>query len=159
MLGILKLNLKKVDMYMTENDTVRLLKECNSGAEMAVYSINEVLEKVKDPQLFTLLNNCKSFHSEKESETESLLNDFSAVGKTPNAMAKTMSWMKTNATLAFDNSDSSVAKVVTDGCNMGAKALAGFINEYSNADESSKKIAEELIKNETQVVEKLRDYL
>ncbi len=38
---------------------------------------------------------------------------------------------------------------------MGAKALAGFVNEYSNADESSKKIAEELIKNETQVVEKV----
>ena len=33
---------------MSDSDTVKLLRECNSGIQMAVFSIDEILEKVTD---------------------------------------------------------------------------------------------------------------
>ena len=35
---------------MINEDTIYLLRECNAGTQMAVYSIGEILENVKDPE-------------------------------------------------------------------------------------------------------------
>ena len=40
---------------MNESDTIKLLRECDAGAKMAVSSIDEVLEKVSGPGLKQLL--------------------------------------------------------------------------------------------------------
>ena len=40
-------------------------------------------------------------------------------GKNPNPMAKGMSWIKTNVKLVMDDSDETIADLMTDGCNMG----------------------------------------
>ena len=37
---------------MTEDDTVKLLRECNSGIKMGVATIDDVLEKVEDKGLY-----------------------------------------------------------------------------------------------------------
>ena len=37
---------------MEHDDTIRLLKECDAGTKMAVSSINEVLESVKNERLY-----------------------------------------------------------------------------------------------------------
>ena len=36
---------------MEMNDTIELLKECDAGTNMAVVSIDEILEKTKDAKL------------------------------------------------------------------------------------------------------------
>lgn len=36
---------------MANQDTIKLLKECNAGAKMAVTSIDEVLESIKSESL------------------------------------------------------------------------------------------------------------
>ena len=41
---------------MENNDTIQLLKECDSGTKMAVDSINEILDKVKATELRDVLN-------------------------------------------------------------------------------------------------------
>ena len=44
---------------MIENDTVRLLRECDAGIKMGVDSINEVIDKVKGDALReTLIRHC-----------------------------------------------------------------------------------------------------
>ena len=45
----------------------------------------------------------------------------------------------------MDESDATVSDLITDGCNMGIKSLRKYINQYENADERSKAIAEKLI--------------
>ena len=40
---------------MVEEDTVKLLRECNAGIRMGVSSIDEVLPKVKDGGLLQVL--------------------------------------------------------------------------------------------------------
>lgn len=140
-------------------DTVKLLKECDAGTKMAVSSIDEVLEKVEASELKSLLQESKSHHEKLETEISSLLRNHNAEEKEPNPMAKSMSWMKTNMKMTMDKSDSTVADLITDGCNMGIKSLNRYLNQYKAADEESKAICGELISIEEQLCKDLRTYL
>ena len=70
-----------------------------------------------------------------------------------------MSWLKTNMKLAMDDSDKTVACLMTDGCNMGVKSLNKYLNEFKAADEKSKDIAKKLINLEQKLSEDIRQYL
>lgn len=74
-------------------------------------------------------------------------------------MAKGMSWMKTNAKLAMDGSDETIADLMTDGCNMGVKTLNKYLNQYEAADEQSKNITKRLINLEEKLVMDSRRFL
>ena len=104
---------------MENSDTVKLLRECDAGTKMAVSSIDEVLEKVCDSNMKKLLEESKVHHEKLENEIWEMLDRFDSEEKEPSAMAKSMSWMKTNVKLSMDNSDATVADLVTDGCQKG----------------------------------------
>ena len=74
-------------------------------------------------------------------------------------MAKGMSWMKTNIKLGLDNSDQTIADLITDGCNMGVKSLRKYLNQYKAADENSKDVAKRLIDLEDKLAQDMREYL
>ena len=67
--------------------------------------------------------------------------------------------MKTNVKLAMDESDKTVADLITDGCNMGVKSLNRYLNQYEAADEVSKDIAKRLINLEEKLAVDIRKYL
>ena len=144
---------------MESNDTVRLLKECDAGTKMGVSSIDEVLEKVRDEKLKQLLQESKDHHEKIENEICEQLEKHDAGEKDPNPIAKGMSWMKTNMKMSMDNSDATVADLITDGCNMGVKSLNRYLNQYKDADKTSKKICGELVSIEEQLCKDLRAYL
>lgn len=144
---------------MENQDTVKLLKECDAGAKMAITSIDEVLEKVCDEELKRILQESKAKHKELESELDMLLIQQGAQEKEPGTMAKSMSWMKTNMKLSMDNSDGTVADLITDGCNMGIKSLYRYLNQYKEADRKARGLCEKLIDAEEQLRSKLRAYL
>lgn len=144
---------------MTNEDTVNLLKECNAGVQMGVSAIDEVLPRVESKKLETLLNDYKNKHSQLGNETNGLLQELGEEPKEPNPVAKGMSWIKTNVKLGMDESDATVSDLITDGCNMGIKSLRKYINQYENADERSKAIAEKLIDIEEELAVELSPYL
>ena len=47
---------------MVYTDTVKLLRECDAGTKMAVTSIDEVLDKVRDTEMKQLLQESKDHH-------------------------------------------------------------------------------------------------
>ena len=142
-----------------EDDTIKLLRECNAGIKMGVSSIDEILDETTDPKLMQMLEDVKEEHKRLGSETHRLLNDYDDAGKDPNPIAKGMSWIKTNVMMAVDAGDNTIADLITDGCNMGVKSLSRYLNKYKAADAQSKKIAKELIACESQLAEGLRPYL
>ena len=144
---------------MIEQDTIRLLRECDAGVKMGVSSIDEVLPYVADEELEKLLTACKKEHEKLDREIQSLLDRYSDEGKNPNPMAKSMSWMKTNMMLMVKESDATIADLMTDGCNMGVKSLNKYLNEYKAADEVSKDIAKRLVNLEEQLVVDIRKFL
>ena len=126
---------------------------------MAVNSIDETLEKVQDDKLRTILNNSREEHLKLGDEIHTLLTKHGGAYKDPNLMAKGMSWIKTNVMLGMDESDKTVADLITDGCDMGIKSLQGYLNEYENADHISKGICKKLISVEEKLGKELREYL
>lgn len=144
---------------MANSDTVKLLKECDAGSKMAVSSIDEVLDKVNDDKLLHMLQESKKHHEKLGNELHAMLNEMGESEKDPSAMAKGMSWMKTNVKIGMDNSDATIANLITDGCDMGIKSLYRYLNQYQAADEDSKKITYRLIEIEEELRKQLQKYL
>lgn len=144
---------------MVEQDTIKLLRECDAGVKMGVSSIDEVLNHVESEKFRTRLTECKTEHEKLDSEIQENLNKFHDEGKEPAAMAKGMSWIKTNVMLAMNDSDKTVADLMTDGCNMGVKSLNKYLNQYEAADEVSKDITKRLINLEEKLAVDIRQYL
>ena len=142
-----------------QDDTIKLLRECNAGIKMGVSSLDEVLEHVQNEKLRDLLAKSKETHTQLGNTTHEYLTEFHDDGKEPAMMAKVMSWMKTNVKLGGDDSDSTVADLITDGCNMGVKSLYKYLNKYPAAEEKIKKLAKDVAKAEETLVADLRLYL
>lgn len=144
---------------MIQPDTIRLMRECDAGIQMGVDAIDDVLDYTKDHSLRQCLVDCKNRHIVLKDELQILLNNYHDEGKDPNPVAKSMSWIKTNAKLAMDGSDSTVADLITDGCNMGVKSLSRYLNQYKAADEQSKDITKRLIGLEENLACDMRPFL
>lgn len=140
-------------------DTIYLLNECDLGIKMAVGIFDEVIEEISDCNFKQILSQCKDDHEKLQIEIETLLATYSQEDKEPSLMAKSMSWMETNMKLLVDDTDSRIAEIITDGCNMGIKTLNKKINEYKYADNHSKKITNELIQLEQKLASDIRKYL
>ena len=144
---------------MIEQDTVKLLRECDAGIKMGTASIDDVLDHVRDREFRNYLSDCKSEHDKLKCEVQNLLGQYHDEGKDPNPMAKSMSWVKTNMKLAMDESDKTIANLITDGCNMGVKSLNRYLNQYEAADEVSKDITKRLIHLEEKLTTDIRQFL
>lgn len=144
---------------MIEQDTIRLLRECDAGIQMGVSSIGDVLDHVQSEDLRKLLSTSSDEHDRLAKELQAALDRFGDEGKHPNPMAKGMSTMKTNMEMMIKPTDATIADLMTDGCNMGVKSLSKYLNQYAAADESAKNVCKKLIAMEEQLARDMRGYL
>lgn len=144
---------------MIEGDTIKLLRECDAGVKMGVASMDDVIRYIHDDTLRQSLTDYKAEHTKLEDEIQTLLHEYHDEGKEPNPMAKGMSWMKTNVRLVMDESDQTIADLMTDGCNMGIKSLYKYLNQYQAADEKSKDMAKRIISMEEKLAKDMQEYL
>lgn len=141
------------------NDALELLAECDAGSKMAVASIDEMLGSVSSEELKNFLIESKQHHEKLGNELHEILLECGADDKEPNPIAKGMSWFKTNMKLSRNETDKTVAELITDGCNMGVKSLYGYLNKYGAANEHSKDICKELIDIEEKLRKDVQKYL
>jgi len=144
---------------MIHSDTIKLLRECDAGVRMGVKSIDDVLHRVSSEEFRKALVECRQDHVRLQEEIQAALDRFHDDGKEPNVMAKTMSAMKTSMKMAMEDSDQTIADLITDGCNMGVKSLNRYLNQYEAADETAKDITKRLIKQEEKLLQEIRKYL
>lgn len=140
-------------------DTINLLKECDSGTKMAVASIDDVFGYAKSKRLIEILEEVKEKHEKYGNIIHEYLLELGSNDKEPNPIAKGMSKMKINFKMAVDGDDSMIADLMTDGCNMGIKSLNRYINEYPDADHKAKDMAEAIIKTEKEMINSLKGFL
>ena len=142
-----------------DGDTVKLLRECDAGIKMGIASIEDVVSDVKDKKFRDMLGECRRRHEALSIEVGELLDEHHDLGKNPNPMAKSMSYIKTNVKMMTSPSDETIADLMTDGCNMGVKSLGRYLNQYKSADSKSRDIAKNLISLEDRIATDLREYL
>jgi len=144
---------------MVEQDTVKLLRECDAGIKMGISAIDEVMEYVTDRKLKDILIDSKGENEKLQNDLLKALADCGDDGKEPNPVAKGMSWLKTNVKLKADGSDSMIAELMIDGCNMGIKSICRYLNQYQAADQRSKDIAMRLVRAEDKLIDDMRCFL
>lgn len=141
------------------NDTIKLLRECNAGIKMGEDAIKQVLPHVKNEELRHALEVCKNTHASLGDETHKMLMQYNADTKDPHPVVRAMSSMKICATMMMKESDKSIADLMTDGCDMGIKSLSKQINRCKNASEEAKKLAKRVIASEEYLESKVRGFL
>ena len=144
---------------MIQQDTIKLLRECDAGIKMGVSSIDDVLEYVQSEGMRQTLSQSKKEHEKLKDEIQKLLAQYHDDGKDPNPMVQGMSWLKTNMKLVMKESDKTIADLMTDGCNMGVKSLRKYLNQYQAAEEKAKDITKRLINLEEKLSRDIRMYL
>ena len=144
---------------MVEQDTIKLLRECDSGIKMGISALDEVMEYAHSPEMRDYLQDSTEENQKLQDDLQKVLADYHDNGKEPNPIASGMSWIKTNFKLKMDESDSTIAELMTDGCNMGIKSLSRYMNQYKAADERSKDLAKRLIKAEEKLSQNMRQFL
>lgn len=144
---------------MIEQDTIKLLRECDQGIKMGVSSIEDTLKYVRSRELKRVLEKSKKSHSEINSELLKLLDIYHDSGKEPPVMVQAMSKIKSSVKLQFEGNDSASAELIIDGCNMGVKSLSRYLNKYKAADERSKDLTKRLISLEEELSVQMRKFL
>ena len=140
-------------------ESIGLLQACDSGTKTGMNSIRAVLDKVQDTELLRLLTHSMETHEKLGKEIMDLLETARQEGRDPSAMARIGAWFKINMELLMEPTDSTVADLITDGCNMGVKQISVYFNRYPNADQKVKAIADRLRIEEEQLGQQLRLYL
>ncbi len=140
------------------NDTVKLLRECNAGIKMGENSIKKVLPHAESESLKRTLEVCKNTHAELGDKTHGMLLSFGADTKPPHPVARFMSDMKVRMKV-MEGGDDKIADVMTDGCDMGIKSLNRYLNQYKAASKESKDIAKRLIASEEYLEASMREFL
>ena len=59
----------------------------------------------------------------------------------------------------MNESDETIADLMTDGCNMGVKSLHKYLNQYQAAEEKAKDMAKRLINLEEKLAVDIRCFL
>ena len=144
---------------MIQQDTIRLLRECDAGVRMGIASLDDVRKRVREDDLDARLAASRREHEQLGEKIRAALRRFGDEGKAPAAVARGMAWLKASAELAAEPSRETAAALITDGCNMGVKSLNKYLNQYEAAQERVKDIAKRLIQLEEQLAVDLRDFL
>lgn len=144
---------------MANEDTIGLLKECDAGVKIGIESVEMVLDKVNDNQLFSILEKYLDDNKKLENKINFELNKFKDKEKDPNPIAKAMSWIKINFKLVKGEHDKVIADLMTDGCNMGIKSISRYLNQYSSAMEDIKGLCYDLVEIQEKFAKDLRKFL
>ncbi len=144
---------------MIQDDTIKLLRQCDAGIKMGTSSIREVLDRVEDPKLHRSLYRCGIKHRKLAHEIQRMLDQYHDRGTRLGPMVRGMARMTTECKLAMHPSDGTIAQLMIDGCSKGTSSLSRYLNQYKAADERSKDIAKRLIALEDRLTLELRPFL
>ena len=122
-----------------EEQTLHILNECSSGCKMAIHSMQQVLEYVENEKLEQVIMAAERKHKE--------------------IAARTAKALTTEMKMLIRDDSSQIAKIMTNGCNMGIQSIMEVLNENPEADRESKNIAGDLVKAEEHFADELKAFL
>ncbi len=144
---------------MMDEQTITLLKECNSGCKMAAGSIDRLKEFVRNAELGEVMEGAKKQHKELEEESAKLLRESGETGKRPDKLAAAFSWITTEVKMMVQDDSAQIAKILMNGCNMGIQSVSECMNKCPEASHASMSLAKKLVKCEEKLMEDVKKFL
>ena len=141
------------------NDTIKLLKECDSGCRTAIDGMSAAISKVTSPTLKEEIASSSKAHAEIGKECHKLLNSVGEYGGEPPAFSEIMMKAGTGIKLAVDSNDKHIAKMMADGANMGIQSITKAVNCFKNSSSESVSLANKIINEEKRFYNSMLEYL
>lgn len=142
-----------------DEHSIKLLKECSSGCQMAMESVKKMREYTKDAKLNDLLEVYGEKHRELEGEISGRLRSFGKYESEPKKMAELMAKAEMDVKMLVHPNDHQVAKIMMDGCNMGIQSVSEYINKYTDASQDSQDVAKKLIGIEEDFMQEMKGFV
>ena len=95
-----------------DDQTKKLLKECNVGCKMALQSMTQVEDYLEDSELEQAVEDYRREHERVEKETSRLLMEAGVSEKDPSPVASASSWITTEMRLMMKGDCHQVAKLM-----------------------------------------------
>jgi hypothetical protein len=149
-------------MAEKKDEKFELLKHINQDAEMASYTIENLLNelKEKDNKIKEIAEDILKQYQHFLKETKEVLNKNKISSDEKGFIDKIGAKMGIKMNVTNDNSDSSIADMLIKGISMGSIDMEKKINDYKkSADEKSLSIAKDFLKFQTDSINKLKNYL
>lgn len=127
-------------------DTIELLQECNAGIKMGIDAIDSVMSRVSDSEFKSKLVGYKDDYNSIQDEIDARLREHKVEPSNPSVTAKLFATVKTEVRLTINDTDATIADLLTDGCHMGIKSLNKGLNCAEKADNGAKEITKKLIR-------------
>ena len=144
---------------MATQDSIYLLRECDAGAKMAMASLDDVKDRTRNTEMQKILLESRQQHELIAEQIHKMLDSIGTGEKDPSPMARGMSAVKTGVKMGLDDSDQTVADLITDGCGMGIKSLHRYLNQYAAAETIARAVCRMLIAVEEQLVCDIKHFL
>ena len=140
------------------DDTIKLLRECDAGVEMGIKTLDNVIDDVESDELRKILEKSRETHCKLKGNIAEKLGNYGDDGKEPAAMAS-FAKVKSEVKLMSEHPDVSAAELIIDGCNMGIRSIYKYFNKYPAADAEIKRLVDDIVKEEEDLSVKLRKFL
>lgn len=144
------------------DEKFELLKHINQDAGMASYTIENLLNdlKEKDNKIKEAAEDILNKYQKFFKETKELLNENEISIDENNFIDKMGAKMGIKMDVANDNSDSSIADMLIKGISMGSIDMEKKIADYKKCvDEKSLSLAKDFLKFQNNSIDKLKTYL
>ena len=144
------------------DENIELLEIVYKNAEMGVFTINKLLKELKDKE-----NKIKKLAKEEldkyehfKEESENLIKKYDYDLEKNKLSSKIMSSMGITKEVDSDNSDASIAHMLTEGITMGIVDMETKIDNYKDdVEKDILKLAKEFLKFQQEEIENLKEYM
>ena len=144
------------------DENIELLEYIYKNSEMGSFTINKLLKELeeKDNKIKKLAKEEMDKYKEFEKESKKLIKKHGYQLKKNKLTSKIMSSLGISHEVDSDNSDASIAHMLTEGITMGIVDMETKIKNYKDSVEKDiLDIAKEFLKFQQEEIEKLKEYM
>ena len=144
------------------DENIELLEYIYKNAEMGVYSCESLIKDLngKENKIKKILEGILKGYENYKLESKKMIKKNKHELKKSPLVAKVSSSIQMMMEVAKDNSDSAIAKLLTQGLTMGTVDISAKIDRYEkDADKKIIKMAKNYLKFQKESIDILKDYL
>ena len=144
------------------NENLELLEYIYKNSEMGVFTIKTLLKDLneKDNKIKKLADYEMKEYNKFQDESKKLIKKHGFELKTSGIMAKMGSSMGIKKEVKKDNSDSSIAHLLTEGITMGIVDMETKLKNYKGTvDKKIYSLGKEFLKFQQSEIEKLKEFM
>ena len=141
------------------NETIQLLQDVVRNARTGQNAIEQLLQRVDDPEMRKELMTEKEQYQAMVRDSEQALYDVGGKPEPMGMMAHAGMWMGMQINTLMDKTNAHIAEIVIQGATMGVIEMTKAFNAYEDADARARGLASNFITQQQDTIERQKAFL